>query len=349
MTRPSTEDSRMTFEQLNTAHASALDTGEIPSPATPEGDAISIPRNLLSVWYDAAGELLQECDDWLKLKHGNHPSAAGLNFGETERRRELARLLFLDLAWLSGGSDLDAAPDRVASLPPQPADLRGEVEHWKENARLAQRFAEADKARAAKAEADKARAAKAEAERDDYKAAYEDTKRLAREIDVALHGEDGAAKQASLCDLVHPAAEMRARLAALTAQPVAQEPVAGAPETLRMHVKSRVVAVPGSAFDDRADLWQKYIRADLAHPATPAPVEAGLDAGQTLRVVTFLVEDGDTWALLPAGIRDDAMALFVWLALAQSAPVGGERISWRDDPEAIVEDDGPDPRTGVTW
>ncbi|MCL4065321.1 hypothetical protein M3484_01860 [Pseudomonas sp. GX19020] len=95
-------------------------------PATPEGDAISIPRHLISIWYDAAGELLQECYDWLKLKHGNHPSAAGLNFGETERRRELARLLFLDLAWLSGGSDLDAAPDRVASLPPQPADLRGE-------------------------------------------------------------------------------------------------------------------------------------------------------------------------------------------------------------------------------
>ncbi len=31
----------MTFEQLNTAHASDLDTGEIPSPATPEGEAIS--------------------------------------------------------------------------------------------------------------------------------------------------------------------------------------------------------------------------------------------------------------------------------------------------------------------
>ncbi|WP_112308999.1 hypothetical protein [Pseudogemmobacter bohemicus] len=63
------------------------------------------------------------------------------------------------------------------------------------------------------------RVAEVEAERDDYKEAYLDTKRLAREIDVALHGEEGAAQQASLCDLVHPAREMRERLAALTPQP----------------------------------------------------------------------------------------------------------------------------------
>jgi hypothetical protein len=46
-----------------------------------------------------------------------------------------------------------------------------------------------------------------------YEEALKDTRRLAREIDVALHGEDGAAKQASLCDLVHPAAKLRAALA----------------------------------------------------------------------------------------------------------------------------------------
>jgi hypothetical protein len=44
--------------------------------------------------------------------------------------------------------------------------------------------------------------------------AYDDTKRLARLIDVAMHGEDGAAKQASLCDLVGPASDLRAKLAA---------------------------------------------------------------------------------------------------------------------------------------
>ncbi len=37
---------------------------------------------------------------------------------------------------------------------------------------------------------------------DDYKEAFEDHKRLVREIDVILNGEEGAAKQASLCDLV---------------------------------------------------------------------------------------------------------------------------------------------------
>ena len=50
------------------------------------------------------------------------------------------------------------------------------------------------------------------ATRDDYKAAYEDTKRLARLIDVAMHGEEGAAEQASLCDLVDPARQMREAL-----------------------------------------------------------------------------------------------------------------------------------------
>lgn len=80
------------------------------------GDAL-IPHSLITIWYDAAHEFLQECDDWLKLKRQNHPSAAGLNFTVTAQRREIARLLFLDLAWLSGGSELEQAPDRIATLP----------------------------------------------------------------------------------------------------------------------------------------------------------------------------------------------------------------------------------------
>jgi len=65
--------------------------------------------------------------------------------------------------------------------------------------------------------------ARATAERDDYRDAYEDTKRLARMIDIAMHGEEGAAQQASLCDLVGPAEELsdalvlaQTRIAALT-------------------------------------------------------------------------------------------------------------------------------------
>lgn len=54
-------------------------------------------------------------------------------------------------------------------------------------------------------------------ERDDYKEAYEDSKRLAREIGVALDGE-GAAIQPSLCDLVMPVQRMREALARLTAE-----------------------------------------------------------------------------------------------------------------------------------
>ena len=42
--------------------------------------------------------------------------------------------------------------------------------------------------------------------------ALEDGRRLTREMDIALHG-DGAAQQASLCDLVEPARQLRAELA----------------------------------------------------------------------------------------------------------------------------------------
>jgi hypothetical protein len=42
-----------------------------------------------------------------------------------------------------------------------------------------------------------------------------DKRRLTRDLDVALHGEDGAAQQASLCDLIEPAKELRAQVRAL--------------------------------------------------------------------------------------------------------------------------------------
>lgn len=43
----------------------------------------------------------------------------------------------------------------------------------------------------------------------DLEESHADTKRLTRELDVAMHGEDGAAEQASLCDLIEPAKNMR--------------------------------------------------------------------------------------------------------------------------------------------
>lgn len=44
----------------------------------------------------------------------------------------------------------------------------------------------------------------------DYEEVLADHRRLVRELDVAMHGEEGAAKQASLCDLVPLARRLRA-------------------------------------------------------------------------------------------------------------------------------------------
>lgn len=50
-----------------------------------------------------------------------------------------------------------------------------------------------------------------------YEEALADYRRLVRKLDVALNGEEGAAEQASLCDLVHPVRSLRARVAELEA------------------------------------------------------------------------------------------------------------------------------------
>jgi hypothetical protein len=57
----------------------------------------------------------------------------------------------------------------------------------------------------------------------DYEEVLADHRRLAREIDVALHGEDGAAKQASLCDLVPLARRLREERDTLAARDLAAE------------------------------------------------------------------------------------------------------------------------------
>jgi hypothetical protein len=51
----------------------------------------------------------------------------------------------------------------------------------------------------------------------DYEATLTDQRRLVRELDIAMHGEKGAAKQASLCDLIEPARQMRAKIEAMPA------------------------------------------------------------------------------------------------------------------------------------
>jgi hypothetical protein len=61
------------------------------------------------------------------------------------------------------------------------------------------------------------RAEKAEAEVAGCKEVIADMHRLTRELDVALHGEEGAARQASLCDLITPARNLRAEVERLRA------------------------------------------------------------------------------------------------------------------------------------
>lgn len=53
------------------------------------------------------------------------------------------------------------------------------------------------------------------ADNEGWKDASESRDALVRKIDVILHGEDGAAKQASLCDLVGPIRTLRADKARL--------------------------------------------------------------------------------------------------------------------------------------
>lgn len=52
----------------------------------------------------------------------------------------------------------------------------------------------------------------------DYEEVLADKRRLTRELDIALHGEEGAAKQASLCDLIEPAKRLRETVTAQAAE-----------------------------------------------------------------------------------------------------------------------------------
>ena len=50
---------------------------------------------------------------------------------------------------------------------------------------------------------------------EEYEEVLADHRRLVRELDVAMHGEENAAPQASLCDLIQSAHGMRERIEAL--------------------------------------------------------------------------------------------------------------------------------------
>lgn len=64
----------------------------------------------------------------------------------------------------------------------------------------------------------------------DYEQCFEDHRRLVRELDVALNGEDGAAKQASLCDIVAQVKDIPHTLGLFTRN--ANPPATRAPDTV---------------------------------------------------------------------------------------------------------------------
>jgi hypothetical protein len=61
----------------------------------------------------------------------------------------------------------------------------------------------------------------------DYERAMADHRKLVRELDVVLNGEGGAARQASLCDLIEPARAMKSALERLIYEITALSPCDG--------------------------------------------------------------------------------------------------------------------------
>jgi len=90
--------------------------------------------------------------------------------------------------------------------------LKGENEQLKEMLAEAKADAKLWKLRTTEAANAVADYEELQAELADYKEVNEDKKRLAREIDIIISGESGAAKQASLCDLVAPIQKIVAEL-----------------------------------------------------------------------------------------------------------------------------------------
>ncbi len=74
----------------------------------------------------------------------------------------------------------------------------------------------------------------------DYKAVLDDKRRLIRELDVALHGEEGAAEQASLCDLIAPAEKLRAEVTRLE-RVLEKELLAGLQMQVQLNSATKVV------------------------------------------------------------------------------------------------------------
>lgn len=93
----------------------------------------------------------------------------------------------------------------------------------------------------------------------DYEEVLTDHRRLVREIDVIINGEDGAAKQASLCDLVGQIGH----LAALQSE---------------RERDARDVAALREKISDAAYEWQQYVSEDSAPINLVEHMERAFDA-----------------------------------------------------------------------
>lgn len=107
----------------------------------------------------------------------------------------------------------------------------------------------------------------------DLEEALADKRRLTRELDVAMHGEEGAAKQASLCDLIPLAKRLREQAAPLseTERPLLPGLKAA------LEIAERYVNVDGVHFL-RNDIKDAILKAQAApsaiEPTPTAKVEA---------------------------------------------------------------------------
>lgn len=158
-----------------------------------------------------------------------------------------------DGAWMIVYEDADVRPDvfsgcgaRAAAL----ATFERRLMSW--NCHLFERISGGEQGctvRALQAERDAAVALNA-----DYEVVLADKRRLARAIDVAMHGESGAAQQASLCDLVSPAAELRVRAEAAEAERDAMIKVVRAVDDVMNDGETPVPAVIEDAMSDLLDV-----------------------------------------------------------------------------------------------
>lgn len=109
-----------------------------------------------------------------------------------------------------------------------------------------------------------------------------DKYRLARELDVAMRGEEGAAKQPSLCDLIEPARMMRTRIDSLERESrVLREALVLAEERLTAMITARKA---GGTYPEKTIVVRETVRAALtsgksAPTRTPTDRAEGIQSG----------------------------------------------------------------------